>query len=171
VLKISPSALFPEHFLGYHFTKILLSGHFLQKFRLRCRLMFNFCSHACPGGPKKQAARGPRTPAKTLIRPWWEVPLGNFKILSEQKFLKYKIAEENSNQICSTMKFVEQNWLKCDFALFSTQDLRVKLRSFSVLFKKFHPRIDLTTLFLTKLYLVNTINPFSGHKNDKNRSL
>jgi hypothetical protein len=33
------------------------------------------------------------------------------------------------------------------------------------LFKKFHPRINLTTLFLTKIYILNTIKPFSGHKN------
>jgi hypothetical protein len=33
------------------------------------------------------------------------------------------------------------------------------------LFKKFHPRINLTTLFLTKTYILNTIKPFSGHKN------
>jgi hypothetical protein len=39
-----------------------------------------------------------------------------------------------------------------------------KLR-LEVLFKKFHPRINLTTLFLTKLYLLNTIKPFSGHEN------
>jgi hypothetical protein len=34
-----------------------------------------------------------------------------------------------------------------------------------VLFKKFHPRIDLTTLLSTKSYLLNTIKPFSGHEN------
>jgi hypothetical protein len=34
-----------------------------------------------------------------------------------------------------------------------------------VLFKKFHPRINLTTLFLTKSYLLNTIKPFLGHEN------
>jgi hypothetical protein len=33
------------------------------------------------------------------------------------------------------------------------------------LFKKFHPRIYLTTLFLTKTSLLNTIKPFSGYKN------
>jgi hypothetical protein len=38
VLKILPAAPFSEHFLGYHPTKILLSGHFPQKFRLRRRL-------------------------------------------------------------------------------------------------------------------------------------
>jgi hypothetical protein len=31
------------------------------------------------------------------------------------------------------------------------------------LFKKFNPRINLATLFSTKLYLLNTIKPFSGH--------
>jgi hypothetical protein len=39
----------------------------------------------------------------------------------------------------------------------------VKLR-IEVLFKKFHPRIHLTTLFFTKLYLLNTLEPFSGHE-------
>jgi hypothetical protein len=41
---------------------------------------------------------------------------------------------------------------------------RAKLR-FEVLFKKFHPRTNLTTLFLTKTYILNTIKPFSGHIN------
>jgi hypothetical protein len=62
VLKISPAAPYSEHFLGYHFTKILLSGHFPQKFRLRRCLTIIFCSYACPGGPKKQTAQGPRRP-------------------------------------------------------------------------------------------------------------
>jgi hypothetical protein len=33
------------------------------------------------------------------------------------------------------------------------------------LFKRFHPRIKLTTLFLTKNYLLNTIKLFSDHEN------
>jgi hypothetical protein len=33
------------------------------------------------------------------------------------------------------------------------------------LFKRFHPRINLTTLFLTKIYILNTIKPFSGLEN------
>jgi hypothetical protein len=33
------------------------------------------------------------------------------------------------------------------------------------LFKKFHPRLNRTTLFWTKSFLLNTIKPFSGHKN------
>jgi hypothetical protein len=41
---------------------------------------------------------------------------------------------------------------------------KAKLR-LEVLFKKFHPRIYLTTLFFTKPYLLNTIKPFSGYKN------
>jgi hypothetical protein len=47
---------FSEHFLGCHFTKILLSGHFPRKFRLRHPLTFIFCSYACPvqGGPKSK---------------------------------------------------------------------------------------------------------------------
>jgi hypothetical protein len=41
---------------------------------------------------------------------------------------------------------------------------KAKLR-LEVLFKKFHPRIILATLFSTKSYLLNTIKPFSGLKN------
>jgi hypothetical protein len=41
---------------------------------------------------------------------------------------------------------------------------KAKLR-LEVLFKKFHPRMNLTTLFLTESYLLNTIKPFSGHEN------
>jgi hypothetical protein len=41
---------------------------------------------------------------------------------------------------------------------------KAKLR-LEILFKKFHPRINLTTLFWTKLYLLNTIKLFSGHEN------
>jgi hypothetical protein len=41
---------------------------------------------------------------------------------------------------------------------------RAKLR-LEVLFKKFHPRIDRTTLYSTKSYLLNTIKPFLGHEN------
>jgi hypothetical protein len=40
-----------------------------------------------------------------------------------------------------------------NFALFPIQDPREKL-IFEVLFKKFHPRINLPTLFLTKTYLL-----------------
>jgi hypothetical protein len=54
VLKISPAAPFPEHFLGCHFTKILLSGHFPQKNCLWRRLTFIFCHHAYP---QKEAAQ------------------------------------------------------------------------------------------------------------------
>jgi hypothetical protein len=44
---------------------------------------------------------------------------------------------------------------------FFPNNLKMKLR-LEVLFKKFHPRINLTTLFFTKSYLLNTIKPFSG---------
>jgi hypothetical protein len=39
-----------------------------------------------------------------------------------------------------------------------------KLR-LEVLFKKFHPKINLATLFWAKSYLLNTIKPFSGYEN------
>jgi hypothetical protein len=41
---------------------------------------------------------------------------------------------------------------------------RAKLR-FEVLFKKFYPKMNLTTLFQSKAYLLNTIKAFSGHEN------
>jgi hypothetical protein len=36
----------------------------------------------------------------------------NFKILRTPLSFKYKIAEQIYNQICSTMKYVEQKWQK-----------------------------------------------------------
>jgi hypothetical protein len=39
-----------------------------------------------------------------------------------------------------------------------------KLR-LEVLFKKFNPRINRTPLFSSKMYLLTTIKPFSGHEN------
>jgi hypothetical protein len=36
----------------------------------------------------------------------------NFKILSAPLSFKYKTAEEKCNQICSMVKFVEQNMIK-----------------------------------------------------------
>jgi hypothetical protein len=41
---------------------------------------------------------------------------------------------------------------------------KAKLR-LEVLFKKFHPTINLAKLYLTISYLLNTIKPISGHKN------
>jgi hypothetical protein len=54
--------------------------------------------------------------------------------------------------------------LNSGFALFLIQVPKAKLR-FEVLLKKFHCRINLTTFFLTKTYILNTIKPFSGHRN------
>jgi hypothetical protein len=80
-----------------------------------------------------------------------------FVISSTKLSCKYKIAEQKCHQFCSMVNFVEQN---SDFALFRP---KAKLR-LEVLFKKFHPRINLATLFSTKLNLLNTIKPFSGHE-------
>jgi hypothetical protein len=59
------------------------------------------------------------------------------------------------------LKKTEQN---SDFALLPIKDPKARLR-FEILFKKTHPRINLTTLFSTKIYLLNTIKPFLSHKN------
>jgi hypothetical protein len=47
---------------------------------------------------------------------------------------------------------------------FPYKSLGRKLR-FEVLFKKFHPKINMTTLFLTKIYLLNTKMAFCGDEN------
>jgi hypothetical protein len=58
------------------------------------------------------------------------------------------------------LRKTEQN---SDFALFPILDPKARLR-FEILFKKTHPRINLTTLFLTNC-LLNPIKPFSSHEN------
>jgi hypothetical protein len=62
------------------------------------------------------------------------------------------------------VKFVEKTEQNRDFALFPILVPKARLR-FEILFKKTHPRINLTTLFFTKIYLLNTIRPFSSHAN------
>jgi hypothetical protein len=99
---------------------------------------------------------------------WWNL-LNKFFISPESEFvwvpLRLKVLGFwVLHQFCSMMKFVEQNWTKRDFVLFPIYNLKMKLR-LEVLFKKFHPRINLITFFLTKSYLLNTIKPFSGHEN------
>jgi hypothetical protein len=60
--------------------------------------------------------------------------------------------------------FVEKTEQNNEFALFLKLDPKARLR-FEILFKKFHPRINLTTLFFPKIYLLNTIKPFLSHAN------
>jgi hypothetical protein len=79
----------------------------------------------------------------------------NFEILISQLSFKYKGAVEKCYQLCSMVKFFEQNWTKSFLAYFPYNP-KVKLR-LEVLFKKFHPRINRTTLFSTKPYRLNTI--------------
>jgi hypothetical protein len=38
----------------------------------------------------------------------WEIPLGLIQILSTPLSLKYKFTEQNCNQTCSTVKYIEQ---------------------------------------------------------------
>jgi hypothetical protein len=54
--------------------------------------------------------------------------MSNFKNLSTELTLQYKIAEEKCNQICSWMKTRK----KCDFALYPIDipEGEVKIRSF-----------------------------------------
>jgi hypothetical protein len=67
----------------------------------------------------------------------------------------------NFVQWWNLLKKTEQN---SDFPLFPILDPKVRLR-FEILFKKTHPRTNLTTLYLTKMYLLNTIKPFWSHEN------
>jgi hypothetical protein len=82
----------------------------------------------------------------------------NFEILTSLLSFKYKNAEEKFYQICSMVKFVEQTGQN-SFLPYFPYNPKAKLR-FEVLFKKFHPRIHMATLFTTKSYLLNTIHPF-----------
>jgi hypothetical protein len=67
----------------------------------------------------------------------------------------------------SVLFYDEIRWTKLNTIVilpYFPYNLKMKL-ILEVLFKKFHPRINLTTLLLTKLYLLNTIKRFSGHEN------
>jgi hypothetical protein len=69
----------------------------------------------------------------------------------------------------SAIKFVLWwNWLHKtrlnSFLPYFPYNPKAKLR-LEVLFKKFHPRINRTTIYSTKLCLLNTIKPFLGHEN------
>jgi hypothetical protein len=70
-------------------------------------------------------------------------------------------------EVPSVLFYDEIRWTKLNKIVilpYFPYNLKMKLR-LEVLFKKFHPRINLTTFFLTKLYLLNTVKPFSGHEN------
>jgi hypothetical protein len=67
-------------------------------------------------------------------------------------------------KVPSVLFFEEIRWTKLDKIVilpYFPYNTKAKLR-LEVLFKKLHTRINLTTLFLTKLYLLSTIKPFSG---------
>jgi hypothetical protein len=49
--------------------------------------------------------------------------------------------------------------------MFPIQVLSTAKLRFEVLFKRFHTRLNLTTLLLTKTYLLNTVKLLSDHKN------
>jgi hypothetical protein len=74
----------------------------------------------------------------------------NFGILNTLLTFKCKSALQKCHQCCSMMKFVEKTEQNSDFALFSILDPKARL-TFAILFKKTHPRINLTSLFFTKI--------------------
>jgi hypothetical protein len=70
-------------------------------------------------------------------------------------------------KVPSVLCYYEIRWTKLNKIVilpYFPYNLKMKLR-LEVLFKRFYPRINLTTLFLTKLYLLNTIKPFPCHEN------
>jgi hypothetical protein len=70
-------------------------------------------------------------------------------------------------KVPSVLFFDEIRWTKLNKIVilpYFPYNPKAKLR-LEVLFKKFHPKINLTTPFFTKSYLLNTIKPFSGHEN------
>jgi hypothetical protein len=108
---------------------------------------------------------------KIFIMPFWvgicmggTLKTQSFGNLNTELFFKCKKAEQKSHQFSSMMKYLNKTEQNCVFALFHIQDPKARLR-FEVLFKKCHPRINLTTLFFTKSYLLNAMKAFSGHQN------
>jgi hypothetical protein len=71
-------------------------------------------------------------------------------------FLYFK-CKSSKGEIC---------WTKLDKIVFcpiSQKTIRPKAKlRFEVLFKKFHSRLNRTTLYLTRSYLLNTMKPISG---------
>jgi hypothetical protein len=69
----------------------------------------------------------------------------------------WKIYSKNIEKIIGK---VDKNYSKSIAYCYTLFKLR-----FEVLFKKFHPRINLTTFFLTTTLILKTIKPFSGDEN------
>jgi hypothetical protein len=79
------------------------------------------------------------------------------KTLKIYKFQNYEhVVLFLNSKLLNLLNKTEQN---SDFPLWDPKSRF----GFQVLLKKFHPRINLTSLFFTKSYLLNTINIFSGH--------
>jgi hypothetical protein len=74
--------------------------------------------------------------------------------------------QKSSTKVPSRLLYGEICWKKLNkiVILYYFLDPKARLR-FEILFKNTHLRINLTTLFLTKIYLLNTIKPISSHEN------
>jgi hypothetical protein len=120
VLKISPAAQFSEHFLGCHFTKILLSGHFPQQFRLRCRLTFIF-SLMLVQGPLKSKLPGAREDLNpALVLALW--------VNGQLKIFHYKFGQENCQnriQLLKLLGFRFKNKNPTNLPLFHTKEKKI----------------------------------------------
>jgi hypothetical protein len=145
VLKISLAAPFSGHFLGCHFKIILLSGHFLQKFCLRRRLSFIFCSCACPGDPKMQAARAREdlNPALSAIDKILKQNKNKFRflLLCVLKHLFYSAESSREQYFLSKFKFM--NEFICSISDFFSVDRHVWLSQIFfigifIVLRKFH---------------------------------
>jgi hypothetical protein len=109
------------------------------------------------------------TPTDQLIN-WFWVGICMGGTLKTQSFLialSYLLNTKSLNKLPSVLFFGEICWTKLNKIVilpYFPLNPKAKLR-LEVLFKKIHPRINLATLFSTKLYLLNTIKSFSGHDN------
>jgi hypothetical protein len=72
--------------------------------------------------------------------------------------LSYLLNTKLLTKVPSVLFYGEIRWTKQWFCPISHVTLKAKLR-LEVLFKKFHHRINLATLFSTKSYLLNTVKP------------
>jgi hypothetical protein len=89
----------------------------------------------------------------------------NFGILNIRSYLyKAKVLCKSAINFVLWWNLLKKTKQNSDFELFPILDPKARLR-FEILFKKTHPRVNLTTLFLLKIYLLNTIKPFSSHEN------
>jgi hypothetical protein len=98
---------------------------------------------------------------KFFISPFW-VGICMRDTLKTQSFGILSKMQKCWTKVPSILLYDEIRWTKLNKKVilpYFTYNLKMKF-ILEVLFKKFHPRINLKTLFLTKSYLLNMIKPF-----------